>query len=85
MKALILSDPSHLNQLTALASSRKCRVLPENVLDLDRAFTLVTPFLTTSTKGGLGIIDQYRGLGKTGVITLTFELECPRSSSRYAA
>lgn len=82
MKALILSDPSRLNQLiapactfwcqhgfskaktkeeegapkSALTSSRKWRDLPENVLDLDRAFTVVTPFLTASTKGGLGMM-----------------------------
>lgn len=85
MKALILSDLSPLNQLIAPASSRKCRDLPENMLDFDRAFTLGAPFLTTSTKGGLGIIDQYRSLEKSGVVTLTFELECPHRSSRCGA
>ena len=31
----------------------------------------------------LGMIDQYHSLEKSGVLTLTFELECPRRSSRH--
>ena len=83
MNALILSDPSRLNQLmapactfwcqhgfskartkeeggapkNALTFSRKCRHLPENVLDFERALNVGTPFLIASTKGGLGMIS----------------------------
>ena len=41
----------------ALTFSRKCRHLPENVLDFDRALNVGTPFLIASTKGGLGMIS----------------------------
>ena len=57
MNTLISADPSRfLSHAMAPAFSRKRRDLPQRVFDCDRGVTLRNPSLSTSMKGGLGVI-----------------------------
>lgn len=80
----MLADPSLLSQLMAPAASRKCLDLPEKVLEFERAFSCITPFLMVSTKGRLWgdsvNIDALTSLGKAA---LTFVRRYLHMPSRY--